>query len=195
MERFVRLNVAVIPPKNVSDFAIEISKKFSRDLETEFALDGKEFNPHITCYPVEYPQRNLLKVSEYVESIAGEDRKFLVNLTGLEISQEGNAFSVGIAVVKNKEIDNLHRGIIEKLNPLREGHLREVYKNPNYIEKFPPDKREIMKKILSDVGYARVLDVYDPHISITQFKPEVKRSDIDIPEFAIRKMPVSALGI
>ena len=148
MNRFIRLNIVIIPAKEVAENAIEISQRLSEIGETGFVLDRKSFHPHITCYSPEFPSKNIDRIVSKLERISEKFGKFQVVLEKLKVKSESNFFSVEIALKKNRKIDGLHRIIIERLNPLREGYLREKYKNPEYINKFPENRRKLMKKIM-----------------------------------------------
>lgn len=127
--------------------------------------------------------------------IAKGYKSFEVKMNKLQIIKEGDSYGVIVSFRKSKEIDKLHRLIIKKLNPLREGHIREIYKDPDYIKRFSKGKRSLIKKILFEVGYPRALDAYDPHISITRFGSPIWRKDIELPRFNFRRMWIKEIGI
>ncbi|MCH7641024.1 2'-5' RNA ligase family protein [Patescibacteria group bacterium] len=195
MSEYLRLNIAIIPPEEVAIAAIKLSQELSKLGKASFILDGRDFHPHVTCYSPEFPVKNLDKIVARLETLAKEYRAFENKLEGFVPTPEDPG-TVEVKLKKSKEIDELHRKIIKELNPLREGHLREKYRRPDFPLKFPEDRRELMTKIMKEVGYPRVLDAYGPHISIIRFEnPEIAEEAIEKTEWKINSMRVEKIGI
>jgi len=191
----LRLNIAIIPPEKVAIAAIELSQELSKLGKASFILDRRNFHPHVTCYSPEFPVKNLGKIAARLEALAKEYRAFENKLEGF-VPTLVDPGGVEVKLKKLKEIDELHRKIVKELNPLREGHLREEYRRPDYPLNFPEDKRELMTKIMKEVGYPRVLDAYNPHLSITRFEnPEIAEKAIEKTEWKINSMRVEKIGI
>lgn len=195
MDKYVRLDIAIIPSREVAEAVIGLSEKLSGNGKPGFVLDGKDFIPHITCYSPEFPSRNKKKIFQRLSKLTSNLKKFEITFKGLKITEEDNYCGVVVSIAKDEKIDKLHRLIIKKLNPLREGHLREKYKDPEYIKKFPHAKRELMEKILLEVGYPRVLEAYRPHISIIAYQKDVTKKEIKLPKFNLKNMKVSEVGL
>lgn len=195
MDEYIRLNIAIIPSREVAEAVIGLSQNLADNGKPGFILDGKDFIPHITCYSPEFPSRNKKKILQRLSKLTDNLKKFDITFKGLIITKEDNNYGVEVSIAKDEKIDKLHRLVIRKLNPLREGHLREKYKDPEYIKKFPYAKRELMKKILLEVGYPRVLEAYRPHISIISYQKDVIRKEIKLPEFNLKNMEVSEVGL
>lgn len=188
-EKFVRLNVAFKMPQEVSEEAIKLSKEVAEKEGVYFTLDGVDFIPHATIYSPEYPEKNLEKVIETAEKIAKELSP--VNFI-YKILKEEEIFSGSILVSfeNSNEIKNIHEITVQKLNPFREGHLRE--KERNYSGKG--------KENIEKYGLPLVMNFYDPHITITSLKNGQKTAGIvknvgwKIKKFKVDTIMVCAMG-
>ena len=195
MSEYLRLNIAIIPLEEVAIAAIELSQELSKLGKASIILDGRDFHPHVTCYSPEFPTKNFNQIVELLSKLAEETKSFENKLDGFVPTPEDTG-TVEVKLKKSKEIDELHREIIKELDPLREGHLREKYRRPDFPLKFPEDRRELMTKIMKEVGYPRVLDAYGPHISIIRFEnPEIAEEAIEKTEWKINSMRVEKIGI
>jgi len=192
---FIRLDTAIIPSSDVEKKAIELSRFFSDQGETFFTLDKKDYLPHITLYSVEYPTENLQKIFNVLKDFASSHKNFDIDLPELVMDDSEGFPGIEIRVKKTKQLDDFHREVIDVLNPLREGHLREKYKNPEYVKKFPAKSRKLMSEILQKTGYARVLEVYKPHISIAAFSAEMKSGEVKMSSYEATKMNVNRIGL
>src|SRR3989344_55194 len=187
---FVRLNTAFIPPKEVGEKAVELSKAISEAAEVYFVLDGIQFYPHITIYPPEYPGEKVSEVLETVEQVSKSFSpiKFKYSRIG---SLQGY---VGISLENTLEIKAIHQQIVEALNTLRQGRIREKYFG--YQMEFTPAQLKNIK----DYGYPDAISLYNPHLTITRLKDESNAKEIlptikwDIPEFVIDKIGVYKSG-
>ena len=186
----IRLNTAFIPPEEVSEKVIELSKAIGGSSETYFVLDGIQFYPHITIYPPEYPGEKVSEVLETVEQVSKSFSpiKFKYSRIG---SLQGY---VGISLENTLEIKAIHQQIVEALNPLREGRIREKYSE--YQMQFTTAQL----KNIEGYGYPDAMNLYDPHLTITRLKDEDKLEEAisainwDILEFIVDKIGVYKSG-
>jgi 2'-5' RNA ligase len=187
-EKFVRLNVAFKMPAEIAQAAIELGKKVAEKENVYFTLDGVDFIPHATIYSPEYPEKNLEKVVEIAEKIAKE-------FSPIEVEFKNIWPNVGwgyvIASFENSdEIKNIHEKIVTSLNPLREGHTRDKDK----------DALGERKENIEKYGYPTVMNLYDPHITITKLKDEnnfekiVSELDWKIKKFKVDTIMVCIMG-
>jgi len=123
MNTFIRLNTAIIPSKQVSDFALDISHKLASRYDAHFALNTINCLPHITVYPPEYPTSNLNAVLSAVDIAVSRMRSFTVEIASVEV----NDGWIGLHFVKSESIMRLHIAITEALNDLRHGRIRKKY--------------------------------------------------------------------
>lgn len=187
---FVRLNTAFTPPKEVSGKAIELSRAISSEVESYFVLDGIQFHPHITIYPLEYPEENILKVLGIVERTVKSIEPVKFQYKRLETHQG----YIGVEFEHFSQIQKIHEGIVNALNPLREGYIREKYND--YQMEFTSNQLESIRRY----SYPDAMALYNPHLTITRLKDENEAEEIlstikwDIPEFIIDKIGVYKTG-
>lgn len=163
--KFIRINVAFLPPPHVARAAIFLSQKIARGREYYFALDGKNFYPHITIYSPEYPRQNLPKIFDAVTEIAQETKpvKFTVHAI-----KEYEDF-IGLDFDLTPPIKSLHQKVVEVLNPWREGHIDAKYdRDSEYYQIL--DKQQ--KNNVAAYGYPDCLRLYKPHLTIIRLHDE-----------------------
>ena len=185
-QKFIRLNTAFIPPGEVSGRAVELSKAVGELAETYFILDGVNFHPHITIYPPEYPEENILKVLAVTEELS-------VSLSSIRFKfkeiDSGQGY-LGLAFEPSDEIQQIHEKIVNALNSLREGRIRDKYLE--YHMEFDPEELQNIEKY----GYPAARSLYNPHLTITRLKDENKSKEIlsiikwDISEFIVNKIGI-----
>jgi 2'-5' RNA ligase len=188
---FVRINIVFKPPIEVAQLVADISSDINEKYETYFAIDNQNIFAHITIYSPEYPARNFKKVLEAVEKIAKEfsDPKFIFR----EVKAEQG--SVTAYFDYSEEIRRIHETMVEKLNPLRENHVRQKYTD-SYMMKFSEEKKENIRKY----GCPRSMNFYHPHMSLARLKDadlaEKVAREIRWPlkEFQIEKMGAYKMG-
>ena len=161
-----RLNIAIMPNKEIFEYAIQVSSEFSKRARTLFTLDGKNFFPHITIYSPEFPEKNVLKVIKEVSTIITSKKRFLSEFTFPD--KELGYWAINVR--RNAKLHELHREILHKINYLRDGVLREKYSNAKYFDSLSEEKRS---NIL-EFGYPNVLDQWVPHLTVTRFEDEEK---------------------
>ena len=187
---FVRLNTVFIPPEEVSEKAIELSKVIGNQADTYFILDGINFYPHITIYPPEYPEENISKVLEVVEKTSGSLNSLKFKFKNIDSGQG----YLGVAFEHSEEIQQTHEKIVSALNPLREGRVRDKY--VEYYMEFNSGQLQNIEKY----GYPGAMDLYNPHLTITRLKDENEAKEIlstikwDILEFMVNKIGVYKMG-
>lgn len=184
--KFIRLNTAFIPPKEVSEKAIELSRSISDSADAYFVLDGIRFYPHITIYPPEYPEEKVSEVLEAVEQISRSFSPIKFKYRRID-SLEGY---VGISFKHTLEIKTIHEQLIKTLNPLREGRIREKYSE--YQMEFTSAQLENIKSY----GYPDAMSLYNPHLTITRLKDENKiREILEKIKWGILEFTVDKIGI
>lgn len=190
-DEFIRINIAFKPPIEIAEQLAKLSKEISKKEDVYFVIDNQNIYPHITIYSPEYPKHNENKILESIGELA---KSFLpVKFLCKEI--ETSQGYLGIAAEYLDEIRKIHEAIVEKLNPLREGHLREKYLNA-YNMKFSEEKMKNIQKY----GYADSMSFYNPHMTITRLKDEcvaekiAKEINIPFSEFVIDEIGAYRMG-
>ncbi len=188
---FIRLNTAFRPPAEIVEVAIKLSQELARQAEPIFILDGKRFHPHITIYSPEYPEARLDKILETVSEVSQKTISPRFMFKGI-IQNQG---FIGIEFDYLPEIRFIHERIVAKLNPLREGHIRQKYLS-DYNMNFSDEKVENIEKY----GYPNSMSLYHPHLTLIRLADEglaenfVKEIDWPIKTFKAENIAIFTMG-
>lgn len=193
MSDFIRINVAFGLPKEVFQEAVGLSNEVSNEGTTIFILDGVEFYPHITIYSPEYPRKN-------VDNVLSTVKEVVQTLSPVKFEFEkvkGSQGYVGIGFKLTEVIKDMHKLIVDRLNPLREGHLREKYKEGS---DYHIDFSEEQKMNIKQYGYSNAMSLYTPHLTIIRFQDEnlakrvINNLNWSISSFVNDKLAVYSMG-
>ena len=160
MERkSISCNVAICPSDAVIRRAAQVSRILKRSGGL-FTLGRKTYYPHITLYMSEFPVKNLRVIETVLEEIASMTRPF--RLTAINYrTHEG---SIDVRFKRNRTVAELHKRIVHRLNPLREGLLRR--KDLVRFRQFNQQKQ----KNLRTWGYDNVFSQFSPHLTFTKLR-------------------------
>ena len=168
MSTFIRLNTAIMPPKQVSDFALDISHKLAQRYNTYFELNTINCFPHITVYPPEYPESNMDTILAAVDSTVSKIRSFVLEIESVEVTDGW----IGLHFSKNESIINLHVALIEARG-----------NTMSYIEQY---------------GYPGVMQCYEPHLTLSYIRGKADLTAIKAfveSELRFREVTVASLGV
>lgn len=124
MARESELNVVLLPPKEIRDAAIDMSRKLSESFATEFTL-GQNRIPHITVYQARYPEKNLESIEYNLNVIAKKTSPFELPLSKFS-TFKGYVFWDSDFT---NEFSFLNKSVVYQLNPLRDGLVLEHLRN------------------------------------------------------------------
>lgn len=113
--------------------------------------------PHLSLYLCKFDKENFSKLLEKLKTI--KQKSFVISLD--KITKQKNNFCL-INVEPKNNLRSLHRKIVEKVNPLREGLIRK--KDLQRIKDNYYSQHEIDN--INNYGYALVKDLYLPHITL-----------------------------
>jgi 2'-5' RNA ligase len=162
---FQRINIAVKLPQNITREAIKLSGEISKGNAVYFVLNSVNFIPHITLYSPEYPKKNIDKALETVSRIIENSSAF----TAYARETRSHFGYIDIAFQKTTEWINLHKRIVNELNPLREGHLREKYLDFDELKHYSSQQQEY----INNYGYPEVFELFTPHLTLSRFNDEI----------------------
>jgi len=189
----LRLNIVLKPPQDIAKKAIDLSHKISKDNEVFFALDGLKFYPHITIYASEFSEINLKNILKAVESISNNTSPIKLKFQGISSSQG----FISLKFDSSFFINNLHKEIIKKLNPLSEKSIRNNSQQfLGYLINFTPEQ----SKNIINYGYPDAIELYSPHLTLSRFKKEsltdkaLKDIKWDTPEAMVDKIAIYLMG-
>jgi len=151
--------IVIIPEAKVTKEAAELNQKAANFLS---GLENPENNYHITLYHGVFPDGKLEEIYKKIESSNFKplDLKFTT------IYSTSNRW-VDRGVEKSREIENLHRKIVEIANSY---HIRPLKRVSDIYDKL--DKEQ--QKQADLYGVTGVLDSYKPHMTVFYAYPENK---------------------
>lgn len=149
--------VAVKLSREVEQAVREMQRVLVDEAELVYKF-GERTIPHLTIYTVEYPGQNEQRVVEEMQGLAGELAPFTLELDRVEVNPE----YVEVMVKNSSKMQNLHYRVMERLNPLREGRVRENFRDPKFLSDYPAGEHENIKQW----GRPLVGKYYRPHISV-----------------------------
>lgn len=193
-DKFIRLNTVFKVPTQVAQKAINLSQEIAQTHKTFFVLDGINFHPHITIYPPEYPESNIDQVLNIVKEVARNSKKIKFTFKTIDNFQG----SIGVCFKLSPEIQSLHEKLVKKLNPLREGHLREKYQVGSVYRK-TLSSEELAN--IDQYGYHGVMHLYNPHLTVIRLEDESFAETIsnylrwNITEFIVDKLAIYTSGV
>ncbi len=161
---FIRLNTVLIPEDKVQDNLVKLAKKIGINEKCLFHIDNNKFFSHITLYSPEYPTSNFEKVVTCVREISKRTEKTVLEFDGF-VAKYGYLV---MGFKKSKAINNLHKLVLQKLNPLREGRIREKYEKEIKDGKYTKEEVNNIKKY----SYHHVLESYYPHLTLARFETD-----------------------
>jgi 2'-5' RNA ligase len=161
MSKIINLNIVLLPSKEVSQKAIELSQKISKEFEVFFVLNEESRIPHVSLYHSAYPAENIPKVKEVIEDIANITASFPVELTNVFWQKEG---WLDFQADKSEPLINLHNQVVERLNSFRKDNLMESDK-----EDFSSLSKGEQESI-NLYGYRHARELFRPHLTITRLK-------------------------
>ncbi|MBI4600199.1 2'-5' RNA ligase family protein [Candidatus Uhrbacteria bacterium] len=168
-QEFIRLNVVFVVPENIVDTAIALSNKLGGRDDAYFTLGKNQCQPHITLYAPEYPESARNEVLKVVDGVTAHWSTIQCRIVG---ANSGQGY-IGLEVEKTPEIQQLHEECVFRLNPLREGRLREKYAQ-DYRMQFSDEKI----KNIETYGYPNAMSLYHPHLTVIRLKDEQRAPDV-----------------
>jgi 2'-5' RNA ligase len=190
---FVRLNAVFLPDKGLEEKVLSLARQVAGGGDEIFHIDNRRFFAHLTIYSPEYPEENVSKVYDEVEALAGKLTPF--KLSFLDFNAVDGF--VGARFAKTALAEMIHRQIVERLNPLRDGHIREKYLK-ELEGNYSPQQRELIKRF----GSPLVFDFYQPHLTLARLVDNREAQSVvaelnsrdKLPLARITKMAVAAMG-
>ncbi len=150
--------------KELMDLNRQLSEKYKTFLGSEFPT----YTPHITIYQAEFPKKNEKEVLQVIKSLASTSEA--VSFVPIGIKIKGRYVSLGLE--DGGEAERFHKKLIEKLNPLREGNIKDSYK----ISTQNLTKEE--QKNIDEWGYPYVMNLYRPHLTVLALADEKDATEV-----------------
>lgn len=160
-EKTQPLNVLIQPDSEVRHQAIAWCEVIARRYPTAYVLDDDRAIVHLTLYQTEYPTRNRQQIERQLVEIASQAEPFDIELAGLR-PYIGHIFYE--AERANVYLSSLHKKIAERLNPLREDHITDNFREMMEMDDVPDERKQNIKTW----GYPDFGSLYSPHITLTR---------------------------
>lgn len=160
-EKFVTYRIIFVPDIQLSERTVKLARKIVKNKKIYFVINKEKYYPHLTVYKAEFPLKNRKAIFEGLKEFSKYQKPFVLNFNGF-YSEWG---WLGIDFKKTREVYDAHKRILELMNPLREGHIREKFFNELKTNKYSvAQKKNVVK-----YGYPLVLSEYHPHLTLTRF--------------------------
>jgi 2'-5' RNA ligase len=166
----IDIDIVIAPPSHIRNSAILKSRQLKKN-GTLFTLSNTDRFPHISVYMIKIPLKNLGKVQKEVKKIAESIKPFPV--TSYRYRYYDKVW-VSIRYFRNIHLRRLQKMILDRINPLREGHLMD---NDKLNLRSMPIKKQ---RALEKYGFRRVLKEYNPHITLTKLQNQLSLPKMDI---------------
>lgn len=154
-------DVVILPPKNVANYAISLSKKLKL-YNSHLLLGKKSFLPHISLYHIPVKQKNFKKFILELENLLKGFKPGLLEINGLKLYKYHS--SICLMTDKPAWIKKLCSKIIK--TTLKYGDF-----NKNIIKKWKADKLPMaMQKNIKKYGTPLMGKNFIPHITLGVFK-------------------------
>ena len=182
-------NIAIYPPKEIRREAVSLSNNLARRGGL-FTLDDKNIFPHVSIYMLELPIDNLEKVIFKLATICKGTKSMSAASEGIRENPDG---FIDIPYVCSKELSGFQKNVIEQIDPLREGLIREKDK-ARLATVGEAERTNIL-----EYGYRYVGAEYVPHLSVSKL-PEYKEDVLKGAEsgynfsFSINQIGIFELG-
>ncbi len=162
--KFIRLNTVFLPDDRLNSLVLELAEQITRGKDEIFHIDNQKYFAHLTIYAPEYPLKNYYHILSVVDDFAKNFRPTQLIFDSFYVGWR----YVGIIFKKTAEIEHLHETLLESLNPLREGRVRDSYQSEIAAGKFSPDQ----VTNIANYGYHNVLLAFEPHLTLARFTNE-----------------------
>lgn len=170
MTNFVTIRTMFLPESELISKSLALAKEVTKGQEIYFHITKKTQLAHSTIYMAEFPLKNFNRIVDSLARLANKTRP--IKLEYEKMYQEWGY--IGFSFKKNREIYELHKQVLDLLNPLRDGHLRMKYIKELRSGKY--SKRQM--KYIRNFGYPQVLSEYNPHLTLARLKSEEKAKSI-----------------
>ncbi len=176
------LKICIIPSKDVSDRAIALSCT----LGGLFVLAAQLCAPHLSLYTSEFP--DVQEVETSLKSLAKTTKPFPLSATSCELWRD---VWLGINYKKDEAIAHFQHAVVERLNPLRKGLLRE--RDRARLENLSEEE----KRNILTFGDRHTGDLFGPHLTLTKFEravSELPEISLDDYSFTVHELGLFAWG-
>ncbi len=157
----IAIDIAILPPKKITDEIIAINKKENERGNAKGALMKNDFYPHLSLAMGTIKKKDLKKVTEIITSISKNYQPLSIELTKLyyTLKNDGSK-SYSLKSKKSSEIQKFHEKLMYALSSYfsYDATINELYKKENEETKAP----EYINNYLREFSFEK----FDPHITL-----------------------------
>lgn len=166
-EKLITVGVALAVPDEMGNKVEEIKDEVSKSSAIRNIVPHEAFDvPHVTLYIACFPLVNLARVLAAIESVSQTSLR--VTLSPESVNVKGKF--VAVSFHKNSDVVGVHEKLVEALNALREGNIREKYRDQKGAS-FLSDKE---RDSLDAFGYPYAMSLFAPHMTLVALDDATK---------------------
>lgn len=151
--------VAIIPAASAAAAAIAESEALVRRGGAMFVLNRTSERPHVTLYYCVLPAGSVHRVVRALNRVAAVHHAFALRARAAYVEDRW----VGVRYERTRAIVALHRAVVDAVNPIRAGALRERDR-----ERLPTASPRVRARI-ERYGSRSVGVAFEPHLTFTRF--------------------------
>lgn len=182
------IDVVILPPDHIMDFAIGINKPWIKGINKEIALDKKTCLPHITLAMGVIDEKQIDEVRKAMEKIAKHFTELVLTITAAEThnSSENQTMS-GLVVERSAALQKLHQNVMDILVPMfsYDDITKEMFYSPPSIDELP-------QYWVKNYVTTKVRKNYHPHITLGLGEVEPLKQPI---KFKATRFSLCHLGV
>jgi len=160
-DNMVNVGIILLPSEEVSQAAIQLSRDVAADFKTFYVLGKESCLPHISLYHAAFPERKVPQVKRELKTLSEKFTPFSVKLSNVFWQEEG---WLDLQAGKNESLVNLHRAVVQTLNPFREGSI--MASDELAFSSYSPEEQNNLKLY----GYRHAVSLFRPHLTITRLQ-------------------------
>lgn len=184
MKQLLKINIAILPNNDISKKAVEVAKELTKEVDSFFGVDDKNYFPHLTIYMLEIPIKNLDAVFEKVKQITNS----ISPIEGVFGDFNSNSGFMDVEVKKTTKLQKFHEQIIEEINPLRFGYKINNQKKLK--------NKDLKKDNILKYGFPYAMELYRPHLTLGRLKNEkLAQEKIKNIRWPIEKFRIDTIGV
>jgi len=185
-----RRDIILLLDKESERKALALAAQIKVEGENTFKIDNQKYFAHVSLYFPYLPEENLENVEQIVKKIAASTERFALSVNGLEAADS----SIAIQFRKINILEKLHETIVETVNPLRNGAIRDKELKGIEAGDFSPEQ----SAMIMAYGVPNILKLYQPHLTLARLSSdeEAKNGAINLnKESDLKTVQAIGLGI
>ena len=183
----IAIDVVLVPPDNIVQFAIDINKTFPETSAENYILHAKTCIPHITLLMGLITKEQIPEVGRKLGALAEKFSALKLTITHAKSSArpDGKVLS-GLEIEKTPELQKLHETILEEMSSIfaYDGVEKKMFYTP-------PPVNEVPMFWVQGFAKTSVRENYKPHITLGV--GESKQEIVPV-QFTASKLALCHLG-